>query len=116
MARVFTIYVMCENNESAMHLATSLVNEKLVACANVKSGVRSLYLWEGSLQLDEEYNVIMKTSEDVLNQAIDRIKELHHYDIPCITAWPVEAGDVDYLDWVNGQVSQPVDDTLQKTA
>jgi periplasmic divalent cation tolerance protein len=31
---------------------------------------------------------------------IDRVKELHDYDCPCIVAWPIVQGNPDFLQWV----------------
>ena len=33
-----------------------------------------------------------------------RGRALHSYDLPCIVAFPAEAGDTEFLDWVRAGV------------
>ncbi|WP_417457029.1 divalent-cation tolerance protein CutA [Kordiimonas sp.] len=99
-----TIYLMAESEDVAVHISTALVKEKLVACANVNSGTRSIYEWDGIIQLDNEITVFMKTHVSKMDAAIKRIKEMHSYEVPCITAMPIVGANADYLDWVKRQV------------
>ncbi len=101
-----TLYVMAESQDVAVHMATALVKERLVACANVNAGTRSIYEWDGVIQLDNEVTVFMKTIRDKVDTAIARLKELHSYDVPCITVLPIEGGNQAYLDWVKKQVGE----------
>ncbi|WP_262691708.1 divalent-cation tolerance protein CutA [Kordiimonas aestuarii] len=98
-----TIYLMAESEDVAVHLATALVKERLVACANVQSGTRSIYEWDGIIQLDNEITVFMKTVARKVDAAIERIKEMHSYEVPCITVAPIVAANPAYLEWVRRQ-------------
>ncbi|WP_417448867.1 divalent-cation tolerance protein CutA [Kordiimonas sp.] len=100
-----TMYVMVESEDVAVHIATALVKERLVACANVNAGTRSIYEWDGIIQLDNEITLFMKTMADKVDAAIERIKEMHSYEVPCITVSPIVGGNPDYLDWVRHQVN-----------
>ncbi|TNE66940.1 MAG: divalent-cation tolerance protein CutA [Alphaproteobacteria bacterium] len=101
-----TIYVMAENEDVAVHMATALVKERLVACANVNTGTRSIYEWDGIIQLDNEVTIFMKTTADKVSAAVERLKALHSYEVPCITVLPIVGGNEMYLDWVAKQVGQ----------
>ena len=101
-----TIYVMAESEDVAVHIATSLVKERLVACANVNSGTRSIYEANGMIQLGNEVTLFLKTIASKVDAAIDRIKEMHSYDIPCITVAPIIAANPDYLTWIAKQVGE----------
>lgn len=103
--QIYLIYVVCGSTENAMIIGSTLVNENLVACANINTGTKSFYKWEGELQLDEEVTLFLKTTEAKLSQAIDRLRVLHTYDIPCITAWPIERGDPAFLKWIKDRLS-----------
>lgn len=99
------VYMTAESEDVAVHMATTLVKERLVACANVNSGTRSIYEWEGIIQLDNEVTVIMKTIVDHVEAIVTRVKEMHSYQVPCITVTDIMDGNADYLAWVHKQVS-----------
>lgn len=98
-----TIYVMAESEDVAVHIATALVKEGLVACANVTAGTRSIYEWDGIIQLENEVTVFMKTKAKHAEAATARIKELHSYEVPCVTVMPIVGGNADYMAWIERQ-------------
>ncbi|WP_286831310.1 MULTISPECIES: divalent-cation tolerance protein CutA [Kordiimonas] len=99
-----TIYVMAESEDVAVHLSTALVKERIVACANVNSGTRSIYEWDGIIQLENEVTVFLKTARRNVEAAVARIKELHSYEVPCITVMPIIGGNADYMAWIERQI------------
>jgi periplasmic divalent cation tolerance protein len=99
-----SIYMMAESEDVAVHIATALVKDRVVACANVNPGTRSIYEWDGIIQLDNEITVFMKTMAHKVDEAIRLIKEMHSYDVPCITVSPIIAANQDYLEWIRMQV------------
>ena len=46
---VSLIYMTCENTDEARRIGRTLVEERLVACTNAITGMRSCYWWEGSV-------------------------------------------------------------------
>ena len=99
-----TIYMMAESEDVAVHIATALVKQRIVACANVNPGTRSIYEWDGIIQLDNEITVFMKTMAHKVDDAMKVIKEMHSYDVPCVTVSPIVDANPDYLEWVRRQV------------
>ena len=85
--------------EEADALARALVEERLAACVNI-APVRSCYIWEGKLNLDQEALLIIKTSRGSFEPLKKRILELHSYTLPEIIALPVAEGHQPYLDWL----------------
>ena len=110
MDDIVTIYTLTDSEDVAVHLATTLVREKLIACANVGQAVRSVYEWNGTIQLEGEIPLFIKTNKALTKHVINRIKELHTYEVPCITVWPIIDGNDDYITWVNEQVINPKTD------
>ena len=53
MSDFIVVLVTCGSEEEAQKIAHSLVEERLAACVNVISPVRSIYRWEGKI-LDEK--------------------------------------------------------------
>lgn len=99
MARVL-LYVTASDAEEAARIGRALVEARLVACANVIPGVRSIYRWEGAVQDEAEAVLIAKTDESRLDAATARIKALHSYDLPCVVALTITGGNADFLDWI----------------
>lgn len=104
-AHYVSIYVTCKNAEEAKKIAHSLLQERLIACANISEKVISVYEWQGEIHEDEESVVMMKTGKAHVETVIERIKALHSYDCPCIVALPILYGDGDYLNWIDMQTS-----------
>jgi periplasmic divalent cation tolerance protein len=81
-------------------VAAALVEERLVACAQVGGPVSSTYRWRGAVERAEEWVLSVRTHHDRLPAVVSRIRELHAYDVPEVVATPVVGGDPDYLSWV----------------
>ena len=96
--RVILVLSTVPESESA-RIAETLVSEKLVACVNA-TPVRSCYRWKGEICRDREDLLIMKTRESLFARVMDRVRELHPYEVPEILALPVWGGFGGYLRWV----------------
>ena len=77
-----------------------MVEEHLAACANVIPGIRSFYWWEGALQDDREWAIVLKTTAERVAALVARIKALHGYSCPCVVALPIAEGNPDFLAWI----------------
>ncbi len=94
------LYVTAGEAEEAVKIGRVLVEERLVACANVIPGIRSIYRWEGIVQDEDEVVLIAKTTEDRAEAATARIKALHSYDLPCVVVVPLTGGNAEFLQWI----------------
>jgi periplasmic divalent cation tolerance protein len=106
--QVVLLYVTASHEEEAAAIGRALVAEKLCACANVISPMRSIYRWEGKLAEEREAVLIVKTREDRVEAVTARVGELHSYTLPCVVALPVMGGSAAFLDWVVAE-SGPAD-------
>lgn len=97
------IYCTFGNEENAQSTAKALVEERLVACANILPTMRSFFHWDGAVQDEKEIAVIFKTTESHYDAVEKRIKELHTYDVPCIVVLPIQNGNPDFLNWISEQ-------------
>jgi len=94
------LYVTAGDAEEAATIGRALVEERLVACANVIPGVRSIYRWEGAMCDEKEVVLIVKTEESRAQATIARIKALHSYDLPAVVVLPITDGNADFLQWI----------------
>ena len=90
------------DKESARQTAEQLLNEGLIACANILPAMHSIYVWRGERGESAEIGVLIKTESQLLDSAIKRLEELHPYDAPAITGWYADCAGVATLDWLNG--------------
>ena len=95
------VLITASSADEAAKIGRVLVEERLVACANIVGGVRSLFFWDGKTRDDQETLMICKSRSPLMDRIIDRVKQLHSYSVPEIIALPIIAGSKDYLDWVN---------------
>jgi periplasmic divalent cation tolerance protein len=86
--------------EKAAEIARVLVDERLIACANVLPPVRSIYRWQGKVHDEAEVLAILKTPAEQLAPLQQRLRELHPYDVPEMLALRVESGWPPYLEWL----------------
>ena len=93
------IFTTC-SPEQAEPIVVALLEEKLVACGNIIPGVMSRYWWDGEIQRDAEAVLLMETTEDLIDEATTRLRELHPYDVPKIIVIDGLSADADYLAWL----------------
>ena len=84
-------YIPCPDKACATKIAKTLLEEKLVGCANIIPGMESMYWWEGKIETSSEHILILKVlkTSDAQDLVTKRVKELHPYEVPCIMTIPV---------------------------
>ena len=100
MATPYLCLCTCPDADSAEAIATALVNERLAACVNIVPGLRSIYRWEGALQRESEWLLLIKTVAARLDALKTRLPELHPYSVPELVALPIGEGLPAYLQWL----------------
>jgi periplasmic divalent cation tolerance protein len=86
--------------EEAVRIVHTLLEERLIACANIMDPVSSFFWWQGKIEEEKEVLVIMKSHETLFKKLSKRVMELHSYDTPEILALPIVNGSQSYLDWM----------------
>jgi periplasmic divalent cation tolerance protein len=100
VADVVQVSTTTDNRDEADRLARTLVEARLAACAQVGGPVTSTYWWEGRVETATEQLVVLKTTADLVDALVERLRRLHSYDVPEIVVTPVTGGNPAYLDWV----------------
>jgi len=102
------ILVLCTapaGGDTAAELARGLVEQKLAACVNLITGVRSVYFWDGALQDDAEVQLLIKTRRARFDALEAWLAQHHPYEVPEGLALPIEGGAETYLRWLAEQTS-----------
>lgn len=101
---IAVFYTTINDYSNAEKLAESLVKAKLVACANVFPGVKSIYEWDGELCKDEECVIILKSEKSKFKQIEVHFKKHHPYDTPCLLELNVSNTSESYESWLLNQI------------
>jgi len=101
------VFVMAANEDEAAAIARALVEERLAACVNLITPVRSIYRWRGAIEESRECLLLIKTSARHYAKLEKRVKQLHSYEVPEVIAAPLTHGSADYLKWIAESVTLP---------
>lgn len=93
------VYITTESADEARRIGRALVEERLAACVNI-CPVESVFEWRGDLCQEHEAAMLVKTRAGRLPDLIDRVRDLHSYELPDIVSWPIAAGYPPYLEWI----------------
>lgn len=102
------ILVTASSRRESRKIARHLVEMRLAACVNISPPIESHYRWEGKLQEDKEFQLMIKTTRDLFPEVRREILKKHSYKIPEIICLPIVDGLPEYLNWVGESVKQPV--------
>jgi len=98
---VIVLTTLPADGEIASAFARTLVEDRVAACVNVLSEMQSVYAWEGTVEEEQERQVVIKTCRDRLLSLWDRVKELHSYEVPEFVVLPIIDGNDAYLRWIH---------------
>ena len=100
MSDFIVVFVTCGSEEEALKIGRTLVEERLAACANIVSPLRSIYRWEGKICDEKEWLLVIKTRQSRFEDLAQGVKSLHSYSVPEIIALPITGGSPPYLNWI----------------
>jgi periplasmic divalent cation tolerance protein len=101
---IVAVYCIFADAAEAERIGRTVIEERLVACINILAPCRSIYRWQGKIEEAQEVPAILKTSAAQAGALIARIAELHSYEVPAITVWPIERLFSAYGEWVEQAV------------
>ena len=99
------VMITAGSEEEGARIAEALLEERLIACANLVGGIRSLYRWKGQVCDDREILLLCKTQRQLFPQLSGKVKSIHSYEVPEIIALPLIEGWQPYLDWVEQETT-----------
>jgi periplasmic divalent cation tolerance protein len=88
----------------AEELSHKLLANKLIACVQRLGPIMSSYHWQGKIQHEEEYLLLIKTVKSNFDLIETVIKESHPYDTPQIIALEIKKGNTSYLKWIDQEL------------
>ena len=93
--------------EDAERLARDLVERRLAACVQVLGPISSTYRCKGAYETADEWLCVIKTTAARFDALAVHIETNHGYEIPELTAVPVDRGSPGYLAWLSTATANP---------
>jgi periplasmic divalent cation tolerance protein len=97
---VLVVLITAPKEDEAAKIAQALVGERLAGCVNIVKNIRSVYRWQDKIEDDAEVLMIAKTQKHLFESVVEKVRELHSYEVPEIIALPIVEGSEDYLSWL----------------
>lgn len=104
MTDYYQVQTTFDKREDAENTAGSLVSQRLAACAQIIGPIESFYWWEGRVERDSEWLLLVKTTCAAFDKLRKALQRLHPYDVPEIIAVPIVDGQSEYLSWLGSEV------------
>ena len=101
MTEALIVFTTFAHEADAARVARVLVEERLIACANLLPGARSIYRWHDGVKDEPEVVVLMKTRKQDWAALMSRLHELHPYKTPECVAVRIAAGAPGYMAWLD---------------
>ncbi len=94
------IYTTFASQAAAETVGEQVVSEELAACVNILPGMVSIYRWKGALSKDAEVVMLVKSRARLKSRLVERLGELHPYEVPVLFVIEGEACGDDYRQWL----------------
>lgn len=104
MKNIIVLHTTVEKIEDARKIGRTLLNLKLIACAQIDGPIESIYTWKNAIENENEYRLSVKTIDDLAEMVIEKIKTLHPYEVAEITGHPMLYCSEEYSKWVTSEV------------
>ena len=104
MTDMLIVFSTFGNEEDAARVTRALVEERLIACANLIPGARSIYRWKEGVADEREVVVIMKSRKQDWSALLSRLHEMHPYEMPECIAVRMAAGAPRYMEWLEASL------------
>lgn len=99
------VLVTAPSKEHAQNIARTLVESRLAACVSLLP-IHSVYTWNGDIQMEDEWQLIIKSKLAKFALLEAKICSIHPYEVPEVIALPIQAGSPPYLQWIADYVDK----------
>jgi periplasmic divalent cation tolerance protein len=94
------VLITAGSQSEGEHIASALLERRLVACVNRVPGVVSEFWWQGSRDRADEVLLLAKTRRELWPAVLQCVREHHSYEVFEAIAVPILEGNPDYLEWI----------------
>jgi len=103
------IHWTCGTLDEARKIARYLVQERLVACAQIVPWIESIYSWNNKLETAQESKITFKARANAYDTIKQIIEQNCQYEVPEITWTAIDGGNEPYLKWLDESTAAAAD-------
>ena len=103
MNKLLLIITTVPNQLLAEKISKELIERKLAACISIKE-IKSLYIWQGNIEDDKEFELTIKSIPENLNELTLYLKKKITYEIPEII-YKIFDSENSYFEWLEESIS-----------
>lgn len=111
MSNFIQIHWTSGSLDEARKVARYLVQERLVACAQITPWIESVFMWNNQLETVQESKITFKTRLENYERIKEVIMKNTTYEVPEITYTNLDGGNEAYLKWL--EESTPSDNVAK---
>jgi periplasmic divalent cation tolerance protein len=106
MSDIIQIQWAAGSIDEARKVCRYLVQNRLVACAQIVPWIESIYMWNNELETEQETKVLLKTTAARYDEIRETIEQNCKHEVPEITFIQITGGNKTYLDWIQESVPE----------
>ena len=88
-----------DSEAAAQCFASGMMEQGLAVCVQIDAEVQSIYRWEGELQFEREWRLMVKFAAALSSELLAYIEGKHPYDVPEWVVVRAEQVAPAYLTW-----------------
>lgn len=100
MTQFIEIHWTSGSLDEARKISRYLVQERLVACAQIVPWIESIFMWNNQEDTVQESKITFKTRHELYDKIKQIIEENASYEVPEITYTHIDGGNELYLKWL----------------
>ncbi len=103
MNKLLLLITTVPNQLLAEQIAKELIERNLAACISIKE-IKSIYKWKGNIEENKEFEVIIKSLPENLNELTLILKEKITYEVPELI-YKIFDSEISYFQWIKESVN-----------
>ena len=103
MNKLLLLITTAPNQLMAEQISKELIERKLAACISIKE-IKSIYIWQGNIEENKEFEITIKSLPENLNELILILKEKISYEIPQLI-YKIFDSENSYFQWIKESIN-----------
>lgn len=106
---IFWVVTNCNSSKEAFTIGKALLRERLVACFDVFSRVKTMYYWPpttGKTEAGTGAQLVLVTMPSYFSKVEKRILKLHSDKVPFVGVIEVERTNKEYYRWLKAELKK----------
>lgn len=94
-------YITAPTKKEAKEIVLALLEDELIACANIFDKVESYFWWQDGIAQEKEVVIIIKTRAKNEKAITRLVRKMHSCECPCVVFTSLDYGNPEFLKWVD---------------